>query len=114
MEQIVKDINATISSIRNHSKNLKELELNKKYVVVDLKSVKTRYGRSVLMTLHDPIEDITFNCFSTKRISNSLTEEVLEKMKNNEKQLFLIFKGEIKPFANSQITSPLIEFIYDP
>ena len=110
MEQLVKKINSSTSFTPAENKNLKELTVDRKYTITDLKSVKTRFGRSVLISLYDSIEEKSYNCFSTKKISSILTDETIKNINLSEESLYLIYKGEVKAFSGSKVTSPIVEF----
>lgn len=114
MEQLVEKINSSVACSVVEMKNLKELVINRRYEINDLKPLKTRFGRSILLTLYDDIEKKCYRCFSTKKISNSLSDEIINQITSSERKLALIYKGEIKAFEKSTVTSPLVEFVYEP
>lgn len=74
-------------------RKLSELEVEKKYPIVSLQNVETKYGITVLATIRDHRDnDSQFRVYLPKRYAGVFTDEELRQINPGEQHL--VYKGK--------------------
>lgn len=94
---------------RVESKSISSLTINHKYVIKNISHVSTRYGKTVSLILYEENGADTFLVFLPKRVLDTITEEVIEKVNNSNKKLAFIYLGQ-KVSLNSSKSQSLFKF----
>lgn len=72
-------------------KRTSDLIIDKYYYIKDMKSLKTKFGRAIKVTLEDD-QDV-FRSFLPKRLAESFTDEIMSNITTSEKRYTLTYKG---------------------
>lgn len=64
------------------------------YLIKSLDPVNTRFGKSIIATLLDPIHNIAFQTFLPKRISETLTNDVIDNINISSEKYTLTYLGQ--------------------
>jgi hypothetical protein len=79
--------------------------IDKPYLLVNISSINTKYGKCILTTLaEDSNGDVLFKCWLPKRVTNSISDELIEKMNKSDSKYSLTYLGK-SVMKNSNIQS---------
>lgn len=86
------------------------LTVGKVYVIKKINFVATRFGKSIVVTLHDPTDNATFETFLPKRVVETLTNDTVEIMNKASDQYSLTYLGQSSNVSAGGNTRALINF----
>ena len=94
-KQTLTEINDLISKDEFFERRkISTLTVGKIYVIKKINSVATRFGNSIVVTLHDATDNATFETFLPKRVVETLSEDTIETMNKASGQYSLTYLGQ--------------------
>jgi len=76
----------------SRSINISELDTDKKYPIISAKRITTKFGPTVLLTIHDSDSAAALQIFLPKRYSEVISDDDIDKRNKNSVSLNLIYK----------------------
>lgn len=89
---IIDELNSASTVVKAVS--IGSLHVNTRYLIKDVRSVNTRYGRSVAATIFDPVNEENVDIYMPHRVSTFLQEDIIQDI-NNGPPMCLVYLGKI-------------------
>lgn len=93
------------------SRSISSLTVNQKYIIKQIAHVSTRYGKTVSLILYEENGVDTFLVFLPKRVLETITDTVIDKLNDPDKKFVFIYLGQ-KVLLNGSKSQSLFKFGY--
>lgn len=91
-------------------RSISSLTLFKAYIIKKLLMLNTRFGKTVSATLFDASVNTTFKSFLPKRVTDQLTEDIINEINVSNGKYTLTYTGQSLPIYAGAKTRSLIKF----
>jgi hypothetical protein len=108
LDEINKVVSKDVEFIER--RKISNLDMGKVYIIKKMVSLVTRFGKTILVTLLDESENITFNTFLPKRVAETLTENLVDVMNGSDGKYTLTYLGQSKQVFAGNNTRALVSF----
>lgn len=111
-QQTLADINNMINKDVEfiERRKLSALTVGEPYMLKKISLITTRYGKSIVVTLYDRTHDVTFETFLPKRVTETLSEDIVESMGKLSDKYTLTYLGQSPHVYSGGNTRALINF----
>jgi hypothetical protein len=75
-------------------KKFTTLTVGMSYPIKNIKFLPTRFGKAIVATLYDSVNNVTFKTFLPKRVVETLTEYHIDAMNNSDGKYTVIYLGQ--------------------
>lgn len=90
-------------------KSISSLTVGKIYIIKNMVSMTTRFGKTILATLHDKTSNLTFQSFLPKRVVQTFTDDLVQLINKFDDKYYLCYLGQSSVLAGGN-TRALLNF----
>jgi hypothetical protein len=108
LEEINNIINKDVEVLER--KKFSALTVGKMYIIKKIQFMTTRFGKTIVVTLFDSIEDVTFQTFLPKRVVETLSEDIVKSMNLSSDKYTVTYLGQSSNVYSSGNTRALLNF----
>lgn len=91
-------------------RKISSLDVGKIYVIKKILFVPTRFGKSIIATLFDSSDNVTFQAFLPKRVVEMLSEDTIKMMNNSDGKYTITYLGQSSTVHSSGNTRSFLNF----
>lgn len=113
-KEILNDINNKLAKDVEFLENRKisTLDVGKIYIIKQMTSMNARFGRAIVVVLHDTRENVTFQSFLPKRAVETVSDEIVQIMNDSDGKYTLTYLGQGTRVFSGNNTKTLLNFGY--
>ena len=93
-------------------RKISTLDVGKIYLIQGIKILNTRFGRAILVILYDEGNNLTFQSFLPKRVSDTLTDDTVKIINEAGGKYTLTDLGQGTKVFSGNVTKILLNFGY--